>query len=592
MHYTHYGRICPIETPEGPNIGLISSLATYARVNEFGFLETPYRKVENGKVTERDRVPDGRPGRQVHHRPGERAARRARARSSSDRVMARYRGDLPAGQARGSRLHGRLAEAARVSAAAALIPFLEHDDANRALMGSQHAAPGRAAPADRGAARRHRHGAQGRAWTPARVDRRATRTAWSSTSTPTGSWSSRRTSRERRTSYRSSSTSTTSIELTKFKRSNQDTCINQKPLVERRASRSKTGDVLADGPATERRRAGARAQRAGGLHAVARVQLRGRHHHQRAAGQGRRLHLDPHRGVRARRSATPSAARKRSPAKSRTSAKKRCKNLDENGIIRIGAEVEAGRHPGRQGHAEGRDRADARRAAAAAIFGEKAGDVRDASLKAPPGHGGHRHRHQASSAARRRDDRAKKQDKKQHRRAQAPAPARALARYREAARQKLRELLDGETSRTHRRRRHRRGAGRSRHASSPSELLDEIDLDDARSGRLAAREDKVNDARSSRSSRSGQRAQRAIEDELRERDRTRSSAATNCRPASCSWSRCTSPSKRKLSVGDKMAGRHGNKGVVAKIVPRRTCRTCRTARRWTSCSTRSACRRV
>ena len=82
VHYTHYGRMCPIETPEGPNIGLISSLATYARVNEFGFLETPYRKVKNGRRDGRDRVPLGRRGGPLHHRAGERAARQDRASSS------------------------------------------------------------------------------------------------------------------------------------------------------------------------------------------------------------------------------------------------------------------------------------------------------------------------------------------------------------------------------------------------------------------------------------------------------------------------------------------------------------------------------
>ena len=202
VHASHYGRICPIETPEGPNIGLISSLATYARINEYGFIESPYKKVENGRVLNHYKVvkvgdgtfklgqldhrgrpargerapeegrqapdrgraagllPDRLGGGEVHHRPGEPAHRRARASSGDDRVIARAGGDFVTVE-RDRVDYMDISPKQLVSVAAALIPFLEHDDANRALMGSnmqRQAVPLlRRRGADRGhRSRRHR----------------------------------------------------------------------------------------------------------------------------------------------------------------------------------------------------------------------------------------------------------------------------------------------------------------------------------------------------------------------------------------------------------------------------------------------------
>jgi DNA-directed RNA polymerase subunit beta len=136
VHPTHYGRVCPIETPEGPNIGLINSLALYARVNEYGFLETPYRRVEDGKVTDRDRLPVGHRGRRVRHRAGQRRARQGRHASRDELVSARDKGESMLVSAGAQSQYMDVAPTQIVSVAASLIPFLEHDDANRALMGS------------------------------------------------------------------------------------------------------------------------------------------------------------------------------------------------------------------------------------------------------------------------------------------------------------------------------------------------------------------------------------------------------------------------------------------------------------------------
>ena len=135
VHYSQYGRMCPIETPEGPNIGLITSLACYARVNDLGFVETPYRVVKNGKVTDEIAWLDANREEDVDHRAGERAARRRTARSSTSSCSAASAAtsrSLPPDRID----YMDVAPEQLVSIAAALIPFLEHDDANRALMGS------------------------------------------------------------------------------------------------------------------------------------------------------------------------------------------------------------------------------------------------------------------------------------------------------------------------------------------------------------------------------------------------------------------------------------------------------------------------
>ena len=134
VHYSQYGRMCPIETPEGPNIGLITSLACYAQVNDLGFIETPYRIVKNGKVTGRHRVARRQQGRGRDHRAGEFASGRERQ-FLDELVLCRQQGDVPL-VAKDRIDYMDVAPEQLVSIAAALIPFLEHDDANRALMGS------------------------------------------------------------------------------------------------------------------------------------------------------------------------------------------------------------------------------------------------------------------------------------------------------------------------------------------------------------------------------------------------------------------------------------------------------------------------
>ncbi len=269
-----------------------------------------------------------------------------------------------------------------VSVAAALIPFLEHDDANRALMGSnmqRQAVPLLPAEAplvgtgleatvarDSGAvvlcqARRHRRPGRRRAHHRARRGRGSSRPA---------------TAKEFGADI---------YPADQVPALNQNTCINQKPIVAGGRSASSRGQVLADGPCTERGRARPRPQRPRRLHAVARLQLRGRDPGLREAGQGGLLHLDPHRGVRdrgPRHQARPRGDHARHPERLGERARA---TSTSRGIIRIGATVKPGDILVGKVTPKGETQLTPEEKLLRAIFGEKAGDVRDASLKCPPG---------------------------------------------------------------------------------------------------------------------------------------------------------------------------------------------------------------
>ena len=308
VHPSHYGRMCPIETPEGPNIGLIGSLSSFGRINEFGFIETPYRRVDEGQGHRR-RSTTCRPTRRTgtsSRRPTRRSTPTARFQDTQVLVR-RKGGEVDSRAARRGRLHGRLAEAARLGRRRA-------DPVPRARRrqprpdGREHAAPGRPAAPRRGSADRHRASSSAPRWTPATWCW-PTRPARSRTSRPTTSWSRR------------GPASSSTYDLLKFRRSNQGTCINQKPVVD-------IGEKVAEGSGHRRRpvhrpgRDRPREEPPGRLHAVGGPQLRGRHHHLGAPGQGRRAHLDPHRGARGRRPRHQARAPRRSRGTSPTSPRR------------------------------------------------------------------------------------------------------------------------------------------------------------------------------------------------------------------------------------------------------------------------------
>ena len=239
VHYSHYGRMCPIETPEGPNIGLISYLATYARINEYGFIEAPYRAVdkETCKVTDEITYMTADEEDNYYRRPGRRARGRERLPDQRPYHLPAPGRDRGRGPGAGG-LYRRLPRM-MVSIATAMIPFLPNDDANRALMGAnmqRQAVPLLAPRPHRG----HRHGAQDlhrlRDRRPGRGRRRGDLHG-----------------RPPRSPSSYDSGEIKDYKLTKFLRSNHGTCINQRPIVSVRPAGGETArpTVLADGPATE-----------------------------------------------------------------------------------------------------------------------------------------------------------------------------------------------------------------------------------------------------------------------------------------------------------------------------------------------------
>src|SRR5213082_1431988 len=377
VHPTHYGRICPIETPEGPNIGLISSLSTYARTNEFGFIETPYRKVNGGRVTdeiifltalEEEQFVIAQANAEID-RTGKFVAERVSARKGGEFRM------VPPEELN----YMDVSPKQLVSVAAALIPFLENDDANRALMGSnmqrqavpllQPEAPLVGTGMEHVVARDS--GAVLVAKRPGVVEY---------------------VSADRvvvRAESRSKKTDPVQdlpldiYNLTKYRRSNQNTCINQKPIV-RKTQRVQTGDVIADGPGTDQ------GELALGRNVLVAFMPWGGYNFEDAILVSERLvkedrltsiHIEEFK-IQAR---DTKLGKEEVTRDIPNVAEEALKDLDESGIVRIGAKVKPGDILVGKITPKGETQLTPEEKLLRAIFGEKAGDVRDTSLTVPPG---------------------------------------------------------------------------------------------------------------------------------------------------------------------------------------------------------------
>ena len=382
--------MCPIETPEGPNIGLISSLSTYARVNELGFLETPYRKVKDGVVQQRpDRVPLGGSGRPVHHRAGERPARQEGGLHARQRSPAGTRGSFPVVPP--EQVHYMdVSPMQLVSPAAALIPFLEHDDANRALMGSnmqRQAVPllitepplvgtglERKVAVDSGAmvlAKRPGGGRVGERGRDRRPARRRRRRASTTSPTPPASTSTTSASSSARTRTPASTRSRSSM----------------------KGERVEAGQVLADGPGTCE---GTLALGANVL--VAFMPWCGYNFEDAIVVSEGLIKRDIFTSVHIEQFELTVRDTKRGMEEITREipnvGDEAVRNLDEDGIIRDRRPGQVGRHPGRQGHAEGRDRSHAGGAAAARDLRRQGRRRSRRVAQGPSGDGRRRHRHQ------------------------------------------------------------------------------------------------------------------------------------------------------------------------------------------------------
>jgi len=553
VHHTHYGRICPIETPEGPNIGLIASLSTYAIVNPFGFLETPYRKVDGGKVVE---------GIQYLSADQEDKQTIAQANANVDKrgkfvedvIQVRRRGDFPV--VRPDEIgYMDVSPCQLVSAAAALIPFLEHDDANRALMGSNMQR--QAVPLLRTAAPFVGTGMERRV----AIDSKAVVTAKHE---GTVSYvSADRVIVKRRRSRSGELVGLTDEDvynLTKFKRSNQDVCINQKPIV-RSGDKVEAGQVLADGCATDR------GDLALGANVLCAFMSWNGYNFEDAIIISERLvrkdiftsiHIEEFElQVRDTKRGTEEITREIPNVSEQAVA-----NLDEHGIIRVGAEVGSGDILVGKVTPKGETELSPEERLLRAIFGEKAGDVRDASLKSPPGMDGVVMDRKVFSR-KERDEKTRKADKDKSNAARKRVTEKIRA-IEESRNEQILEILDGQRLGTIRDLEDDSVAFRAGTVFN-DKLLEKIEFERHRPEEVWT-DNTAHNRKIERLIELSTDLKRQADEEL-ERELEKIQRGDELPPGIVQLVKVYIARKRKLMVGDKMAGRHGNKGVVSTIVP-------------------------
>jgi len=370
VHYSHYGRICPIETPEGPNIGLIGSLATYARLDDYGFIETPYLRVRNGRITnevvyltadEEDR----------YRIAASTIFTESHGRILGDRISVRFRNSYP--QVKPEEIEFvDLSPKQIFSIAACLIPFLENDDANRALMGSNMQR--QAVPLLRSEAPYVKTGVEGRvardsgAVTVAKNDGIATRVQADKIEVvrPNGE--------------------TDSYRLVNFLRSNQATCVSSRPRV-KKGQFVRAGDLLADGPSTD---AGELALGRNIL--VAFMPWEGYNYEDALVISERLVKEDIFSSVHIEKYEVEARDTKVGPEEITRDipnvGEEVLKDLDEDGIVRIGAEVRTEDILVGKVAPKGQEELTSEEKLVRAIFGEKAAEMRDTSLRVPHGEKG------------------------------------------------------------------------------------------------------------------------------------------------------------------------------------------------------------
>ncbi|MCK4236209.1 MAG: DNA-directed RNA polymerase subunit beta, partial [Candidatus Krumholzibacteria bacterium] len=557
VHFTHYGRMCPIETPEGPNIGLINSLATYAKVNEFGFLETPYRRVKKGTAAN-DIV--------MLSADLEDEAIIAHANAPLDKkgkfvnplVMARHRGDFVVVEPKKID-YMDVSPQQLVSAAAALIPFLEHDDANRALMGcnmQRQAVPLLKAEAPLVGTGLERKVAYDSGVLS--IVRRSGRVESVTADSILIGYGSRKDDDELEdfTGFGGLD----EYKLVKYQRSNQDTCINQKPLVEV-GQKVRKGDIIADSSATEN------GEIALGKNVlVAFMSWRGYNFEDAIIISEKLVKDDTYTSVHIEEFETQvrdtKAGIEEITREIPNVSEDMLSNLDEDGIVRIGARVKAGDILVGKVTPKGETELTPEERLLKAIFGEKAGDVRDASLKAPPGMDGIIVDIKIFSR-RERDDRAKSHEKKKVQ-SLMRQKEQEIGHVKERRRERLEKLMIGQT--TEKLIHSETGELQARAGRKITEkLLKSIDADHLHWGLPIVKNSKV-DAKIQSLMEAASRAIEKIESAY-EKETERVMRGDELPPGVSKLVKVYIARKRKISVGDKMAGRHGNKGVVSKIVP-------------------------
>jgi DNA-directed RNA polymerase subunit beta len=544
VHPTHYGRICPIETPEGPNIGLINSLASFSRVNKYGFIETPYRKVIDGKVTD-EVVYLSAMEEQKHTIAQANAELDKKGGFQEEIVSSRRNGDFLMAP-RDTITLMDVSPKQLVSVAASLIPFLENDDANRALMGSnmqRQAVPLLQADAplvgtgmeetvarDSGAAI-----AAKRSGVVDQVD--ATRIVVRATG-----------------DLRAGESGVDIYTLMKFQRSNQSTCINQRPLV-KVGDTVGAGEIIADGPSTQ---FGELALGRNVL--VAFMPWNGYNYEDSILISERIVKDDVFTSIHIEEFEVMARDTKLGPEDITRDipnvGEEALRNLDEAGIVYIGAEVEPGDILCGKITPKGESPMTPEEKLLRAIFGEKASDVRDTSLRLPPGVSGtivdvrvfNRHGIDIDDRTR-----AIQSEEKDRLKKDANDEKGILNR---ATFTRLKEMLLKQVATAV-------PKGVKKGETLTAELLDGVEQADW--WKIAVKDDKRQadlEALKAQYDESILAINRRFEDRVQKVE-----AGDELAPGVLKMVKVFVAVKRKLQPGDKMAGRHGNKGVISRILP-------------------------
>jgi DNA-directed RNA polymerase subunit beta len=558
VHPTHYGRICPIETPEGPNIGLISSLSTYARTNEFGFIETPYRKVTSGRVTDEiDFLTALKEEKFVIAQANAEIDRTGRF--VAERVSARKSGEFR--MVSPEELHYMdVSPKQLVSVAASLIPFLENDDANRALMGSnmqRQAVPLLQPEAPLvGTGMEHVVARDSGAVIVAKrsgvveyvaADRVVVRA-------------------EGRSSKKADPVQDLPLDifnLTKYRRSNQNTCLNQKPIVHK-GQRVAPGDIIADGPGTDQ------GELALGRNVLVAFMPWGGYNFEDAILVSERLVKDD-RFTSIHIEEFEIQARDTKLGKEEVTrdipnvSEEALKDLDESGIVRIGAKVKPSDILVGKITPKGETQLTPEEKLLRAIFGEKAGDVRDTSLTVPPGIEGTVV--DVKVFSRRgvdKDERAKSIEEEEIARLEKDYQD-EIAMVEMERDQKLKNLLVGKTSLQDL----FDPTNKLKRLTKKGDRIERPDLDNLSWNELKKIKVKEDENLAQTVKRIEDLAdeQIGVYDAMFEERKSRLRRGDDLPPGVIKMVKVYVAVKRKLSVGDKMAGRHGNKGVVSKILP-------------------------
>jgi len=544
VHPTHYGRICPIETPEGPNIGLINSLASFSRVNKYGFIETPYRKVVDGKVT--DEVVYLSAMEEAKHTIAQANAELNKDRTFGEEIVsARRNGDFLMAPRDQITLMD-VSPKQLVSVAASLIPFLENDDANRALMGSnmqRQAVPLLQAEAplvgtgmeetvarDSGAAIAARRPGIVDQVDAARIVVRATG------------------------ELRPGESGVDIYTLMKFQRSNQNTCINQRPLV-KKGDTVEAGQTIADGPSTDY------GELALGRNVlVAFMPWNGYNYEDSILISERIVKDDVFTSIHIEEFEVMARDTKLGPEDITRDipnvGEEALGSLDEAGIVYIGAEVEPGDILVGKITPKGESPMTPEEKLLRAIFGEKASDVRDTSLRLPPGVSGTVvevrvfNRHGIDI-----DDRTRAIQTEEKERLKKDADdERAILNRATFAR--LKEMLLKQT------------ATAAPKGIKKGSKVDEATLDSVQPHewwKIAVKDDKRQadiEALKAQYDEAINVITRRFEDRVQKLE-----AGDELPPGVLKMVKVFVAVKRKLQPGDKMAGRHGNKGVISRILP-------------------------